>query len=147
MSRFVLARCELYNHKRHNIENDSDKMNNEILCMDTVETNEYVEYVNNRLYIDSIYYVLNRISINDVKLKWQSGVRVNKSNWIEFCKTFDSMLEDPFYNKIHLVEKKVVVDENNNEWTICIIKTYQISIIQRKWKKYIQNVRRLFEDV
>lgn len=135
MSRYVLARCELYSCCRHNMDNDTDEINNKILCMDTIETNEYIDYINNRLYIDSIYYVLNRIPINDIKIRWESGVRVDKNNWIEFCKTFDSMLEDPFYNKIHLIEKKVIVDKNNNEWTTCIIKTYLISIIQRKWKK------------
>ena len=135
MSRYVLARCELYNHVRHNMDNDTNKIDNEILCMDTLESNEYMNYINNHLYIDSIYYVLNRIPMNDIKLKWESGVRVTKNNWVEFCKTFDSMISDPFYNKLHLVEKKLITDENGNEWTTCIIKTYWISIIQRTWKK------------
>ena len=36
MSKYVLARCELYNYKRHNMENDTNKIDNEILCMDTL---------------------------------------------------------------------------------------------------------------
>lgn len=134
MSRYELARCELYNHKRHNMENDTNRINQKILCMDTLETDEYMGYINTRLFIDSIYFVLNRLSLDEIKSKWESGNKVTKKNWIEFCDTFKSSILDPFYNKINLVKKEIIVDENGNEWTTCIIKTYWISIIQRAWK-------------
>lgn len=136
MSKFVLSRCELYNHKRHNLLNDTNIIDNQIICMDTIDIETYSEYIKQILKSESIRFIASLLNRSEILRIWNiNTIPINKNNWLQFCDKMFVLIRDPFYNKINIVEKYVIIDEKGYEWSTCIIKTFWIKLIQRSWKK------------
>jgi hypothetical protein len=138
MSRFHLARCEVYHRKRHGpLDKECFPMKNRILCMESIEFKDLSDYIDNYLWKDIVYYILNTIPIDIIKQNLElseNRIRVNQNNWQNIYNNLSPLLHDPCYDKISIIEKIPTIDDNGEEWTTCVVKTVWISVIQRCWK-------------
>lgn len=138
MCKFHLGRCEIYHRKRHGpLHQECLHLKDRILCMESIDVNDLLEYVNDYLWKDIVYCILNTIPINTIKENLQlteNRISVNRNNWRTIYEGLSPLLHDPCYDKINIIEKIPIIDETGDEWTTCVVKTLWISIIQRCWK-------------
>lgn len=147
MRKYSLARCELYSNKSHG-SSYTPLINGKILCIETIELEEYIEYIQNYLWKDSVLFMLNNIDMK--KIQWALGLingsphertnNITKNNFDTIYNRLQYILLDPHFNKVNIIEKIIVPfydsDLNfENYYTTCIIKTFWIKLIQRSWKK------------
>ena len=148
MSKYSLARCELFSTKNHGeiTYQYKESINDKIICMESIGITELNYYIKNYLWKDSMHYILNNIDIN--KVKWAMGKtkdspyqNVNKicrKNINDIYSRIQSQISDPYFNKINIIQKINIYPENENYndyyYTTSIIKTFWIKLIQRRWK-------------
>lgn len=139
MSRFCIARCELYSQKRHGPLNGKCKvMESQILCIERITPDELCSFAQEILWKDIVYFIVNNVAMKDIKNVFsmsENRLSINMSNWCEFYRSTRGLVDDPHFDKLHLIELKPIVDENNEEWFSCVIKTHWLIVIQRTWKK------------
>ena len=86
MSKYNLVRCEVYSSKRHAIDGDAlFDLYNTIVCMDTIEPNDMITFIDEYLWKDAIYFIMNQLQMSKVReIMNISGVlRISKNNWYE----------------------------------------------------------------
>tara|TARA_Y100000389_G_C17150655_1_gene359439 strand:+ start:39 stop:614 length:576 start_codon:yes stop_codon:yes gene_type:complete len=157
MSKYSLARCELFSKKNHGDITHTYKecINGKIICMESIDLIELNYYIKNNLWKDSMYYILNNIDLN--KIKWAMGKskdspyqllnKICKNNINLIYSRIGSQFNDPYFNKINIIQKINIypINENYNDYyyTTSIIKTFWIKLIQRKWKNIYKERRRI----
>ena len=130
---YELARCELYLNKRHGpLNTTSNNMYNRIILMESID--DFHEYENYLLWKDSVHYIISNITVTEFRTQWSEECKVTKSNWTKFCNVMSRYIGDPYYNKINIVQRVQVCDNDGFEWTTAIMKTYWLRLIQRRWK-------------
>jgi len=135
MSNYALARCELYTEKRHGFVNN--EINNCIICMETICAPEMIEFIQRHLWKDTVYYILSNIcytKLMDIK-KSLGALQITRQNWKSFYDMSINYVEDPYFDQLHIVEKTMYTDSSGDTWSCCILKTFWIKLIQRRWKK------------
>lgn len=134
MSSYALARCELYTKIRHGFMNN--ELDNCIICMETIYPDEMLEFIRQYLWKDTVCYILSNISytkLMDIR-KSLGTLQVTRENWKRFYDMSYKYIEDPYFDKLHIVKKMTYTDSIGDIWTCCVLKTFWIKLIQRRWK-------------
>ena len=138
MSKYNLVRCEVYSSKRHAMEGDTlFDLENSIVCMDTIEPKDMITFIDEYLWKDAIYFIMNQLQLSKIKkIMNVSGVlRISKNNWSDIYSKTKKELNDPYFHSLQIVSKYQHCDKDGFEWSLCVLKTFWLKIIQRCWKK------------
>jgi hypothetical protein len=143
-NKYNIVLCELFHGKIHGLTNNSDKniWTHFILSykLDIFEIEEYDE--NNISIYETIY--LNDNSINGdigyLRHQYHNYYRTT-ALWIEhpIIRNFINIISRNNYIKPEIAQ---CIELETGE-TIVILKTFWLRIIQRKWKKYIAEIKRI----
>ena len=132
MTKYKLGRCERYHEKRHGVlECFEEQIKSCIIFME-----EYGLY-------DTIHwtFILGSLLLRlptEIVRKYSN---INVENWSQIYNENRSLVDDPFFDMIHIVE---VVEME--EWTTSIIKTFYLKLIQRKWKSIYKKRKQISLD-
>lgn len=158
MSKYCLARCELYCQKSHGPLNSPPCpiAINKIICMESFENDEYIDYINNHLWKDMYMYMTSIFGSSFIRNNYKKIVdeyflnnepvinsnQICKKKFINklYLLLKNNALMDPFNNNINIIQK-IIIPLDIGDYTTCIIKTFWIKLIQRNWKK-IYSIRK-----
>lgn len=132
MTKYKLGRCETYCEKRHGILNSYEK-----------KIERYFIFMEEYGLYDTIHwtFILGSLLIRlptEVVRKYNN---INVENWSQIYNDNRSLVEDPFFDMIHIVEIVEIED-----WTTSIIKTFYLKLIQRKWKNIYKKRKQITLD-
>ncbi len=117
---FTIALCELYNEKRHGKTSCSVKyhylVNIRFKQFKQIHMNDINEYVN----------FLNILYIHDVNIHH------------DIFRNYRNMILNSNYIKPEIVKILKLKDCDGNDYSIAIIKTFWLKIVQRTWKNIIK---------
>lgn len=145
---YKLARCELYCSKRHgplDISKYEPRLDNKIIGMETLELMDYKEYIKKYLWMDALYFILNKVDREEILSVWNNRQRVKKENFKQFYNLLKKHIYDPFFNKLNIIQSDPISDMDGQVWHNCIIKTYWIKIIQRNWKRIFKERKQIIK--
>lgn len=138
MSKYNLVRCEVYSPKRHAMDGDTlNGLCNTLVCMDTIEPNDMITFIDEYLWKDAIYFIMNQLQMSKVReIMNISGVlRISKNNWYDIYDRMKNEISDPYFHSLQIVDRYQYCDKDGFHWSLCVLKTFWIKIIQRSWKK------------
>lgn len=132
MTKYKLGRCETYCEKRHGTLNSYEK-----------KIESYFIFMEEYGLYDTIHwtFILGSLLIRlptEVVRKYNN---INIENWSQIYNDNRSLVEDPLFDMIHIVE---IVEME--EWTTSIIKTFYLKLIQRKWKNIYKKRKQITLD-